>query len=455
MMAKVLKVMNTAVIAAAAGTAAAVVIRDALREQRAQGARRGVPEAGTGEAGAGLRLRSIRVENYGPHAGAAEARIAPVTMVVGPNGAGKTRLFDALEALAGAVAGEIGREGDPFARVLCERAHRARGPGEGVGVGATWDLGAETLSVDVRAREDTQGRARIERWTMRRATQALEYAAGSEADTWTTRVDGEMAGTRARRWDDAAPWPSAPDWAHEGAQAIGRWSKGLRRIGRPRSETTRVGPDASGVAVLATKPEVGERVARWAEEAFGEKLVIRGSGPARRVRIGEGRAERALDARSESSAMLEAVPVAAAAASARRAGEGMDVIEHPEAGLDERAEGVTAALLLAGRARARTLVVESHGALTVLALRRAIARGEIAPEEAGIVYVEREGGARTVRSGGFDAEGEPEGWPQGLFTGEREAACALRRERGGASEGRGRESRAQDEAARALGGEEG
>ena len=337
--------------------------------------------------------------------------------------------------------------------MLAGRAHRARGAAQGVSVGATWDAQGETLAVDVRVREDAQGLARIEQWTMHAGAHTLAYTAHG-ADTWAVEVDGEAAGTRTGPWRDAAPAGDAPAWARAAAEAVGQWSEGMRRIGRPRSETTRVGRDASAVGVLASTPEVGEAVIAWAEKAFGETLVIGGTGAGRRVRVGEGRGMHALDARTESAAMLEALPVAVAAASAQGAGAGIDIIEHPEAGLDERAETASAELLLAGRAQGRTLLIETHGALTVLALRRAIAREEIAAGDARVVYVERDGTARTVRSGGFDAEGEPEGWPEGLFTQEYEAVCALRREQR-AGEGGGRESRAQSGAAGAEPVEEG
>ena len=429
MIGKILRVANTALAVTAAGLAAGAVIRGVVRESRAGREGAGKRESDSATRGreerANLTLKNLRMENFGPYADAVEVRLAPVTVLIGANGAGKSHMADALETLVQSMSGQWGGMRSPLGRrgrewtELGEVAHRVRGPGEGVALAASWSRGEDTVEVAVRAREGGDARAYVERWRVR---------------------EGERTFECNERRSTAGPPAHAPAWVHETLEEIGRWSHGTRRLEPQRSEATQVEAEASALGTIACDEGVAERVGTWASEAFGTTLEVHGRGNARHVKVGEGRAARTLRPGTESAAMRGALPVAVACACAARGEPGADIIEHPELGLDGRAQSATARALVAGRgADARMVVIETHSPLTVLAVRRAVARGELAAQEVRALHIEKDGLGRTVRECGLDSEGNPEEWPEGMFTEEYEGVCALRREQRERGD-RGRES---------------
>lgn len=123
------------------------------------------------------------------------------------------------------------------------------------------------------------------------------------------------------------------------------------------------------------------------------------------------------------------LPVAVTALSARRAGPGADVIEHPEAELHPAAHAHVADLLLNNLAGPlRPLIAETHSEMLLLRARRWIAEGRIPAGHVLVYWIHAEHGRGSlVEKIAIRDDGEMERWPPGVFIEDYEETLAIRR----------------------------
>ena len=131
------------------------------------------------------------------------------------------------------------------------------------------------------------------------------------------------------------------------------------------------------------------------------------------------------------------LPVVVTALAARRAGPGVDVIEHPEAELHPAAHADIAELLLENLAGpARPLIVETHSEMILLRARRWVAEGRLPAGDVLVYWVHTEPGRGSLLTKiGIQANGEMETWPDGVFIENYEEILAIRRAARGEAEG--------------------
>ena len=127
--------------------------------------------------------------------------------------------------------------------------------------------------------------------------------------------------------------------------------------------------------------------------------------------------------------LTHVLPVVVTALSARRAGSGIDVIEHPEAELHPAAHADIAELLLDNLAgSARPLIIETHSEMVLLRARRWVAEGRLPAEHVLVYWIHTESlGGSLVEKIRIDKNGEMETWPDGVFIEDYEEILAIRR----------------------------
>ena len=117
------------------------------------------------------------------------------------------------------------------------------------------------------------------------------------------------------------------------------------------------------------------------------------------------------------------------ALTARTAGPGVDVVEHPEAELHPAAHGEIAELLIDNLSGSdRPLVIETHSEMVLLRARRWVAEGRLPAENVVVYWVQAEPGRGSIlHKILIDERGEMESWPNGVFIEDYEEILAIRR----------------------------
>ena len=106
-------------------------------------------------------------------------------------------------------------------------------------------------------------------------------------------------------------------------------------------------------------------------------------------------------------------------------------IEQPELHLHPRAHALVAELLLESlkRHQGTRLLVETHSDVLVLRLRRAIAAGDLKPDDVRIYFVDEGGaGGSSVKPILLNARATPDWWPKDVFAESQKEYFALRQE---------------------------
>ena len=127
--------------------------------------------------------------------------------------------------------------------------------------------------------------------------------------------------------------------------------------------------------------------------------------------------------------LAHVLPVVVTALTARTAGPGVDVIEHPEAELHPAAHADVAELLLENLAgSARPMIIETHSEMILLRARRWIAERRLPAQNVLVYWVDAEPGRGSVlRKIRIDERGTMESWPDGVFIEDYEEILAIRR----------------------------
>ena len=404
-----------------------------------------------------MELRHFSLERYKGYAERADVELAPLTILVGPNNSGKTALAQAVPLLAGGLAGSDGdareplplescgiRHGETFEDLVTGRvAHRRLGLSVTLGDGS----GESSLSAAVQnvvAPGRTPER-QIADWRLRSNDREIvaDRQGFGETSDYRISVPGASPDLRRVVWRGLLPkQPHAlADWIGPQVDALATWAAGVRHLRCPRRllpspfraperAPAGIGPDGRDTPLaLAADDGLRESVRAWYRKTFGVRidLVAQGSyldlvtgTPLRDDDVRIGQAGRGLS---------HVLPVAVTALLARRAGAGVDIIEHPEAELHPAAHADIAELLLENLAGpARPLIVETHSEMILLRARRWVAEGRLPAGHVLVYWVHTAPGRGSLlKKIGIRENGEMDTWPDGVFIENYEEVLAIRR----------------------------
>ena len=404
-----------------------------------------------------MELRRVNLERYKGYAAPVEIDVAPLTILVGANNSGKTALAQAIQLLAGGLApseqdmseplplesGGI-RHGLTFRDLVSGRAVHGwlRLSATYSNDGREFSLGATIGNVES---PDLPPQRQISNWNMR--SDAHEVALVREgldaASPYRIRVSDTEISPRQVAWRGLLPLhPSGfTAWMEAAVSDLKSWTSGVRHLRCPRHFQTgplplperspvHLGPHGEHTPLaLAADGELREAIADWYRSVFGVTFDIVGVGGYFELHVRAS--DRGGNVRLVQSGrgLSHVLPVAVTALSARNAGPGVDIIEHPEAELHPAAHAYVAELLLANLAGSvRPMIVETHSEMVLLRARRWIAEGKIPATDVLVYWIEAEPGrGSTPRKITIDERGEMDSWPEGVFIEDYEEILAIRR----------------------------
>src|SRR5690606_24546894 len=218
-----------------------------------------------------------------------------------------------------------------------------------------------------------------------------------------------------------------PDWVSDVFSELRTWARSVRYLVSPRRlipspfrvvarGPLALSPDgAEAPLVLAADEEIGKDVNAFFQRAFGVEVDIRRGGASGSLEVRQHGTSVSMTQAGQGLAQV--LPVATMLASAPKLGDGLDVVEHPEAELHPGAHGDVADLLLSrdGRPR-RPILVETHSEMILLRVRRWVAEQRMSASDVGIYWVEsdRDRGS-SLRRIEITDDGQVREWPEGVF----------------------------------------
>ena len=404
-----------------------------------------------------MELRKFSLERYKGYELRVEVEIAPLTILVGPNNAGKTALAQAIQLMAGGLAplesdereplplesGGI-RHGEFFDDLVTGRAAHgqlrlsitlADGTAES-------SLAATVTNVDPRLSESER---QILDWRLTsggREIVAERQGFGATPD-YRISMPGAEPIPRTVAWRGLLP--KRPDelaeWVAPQVDAFAGWAAGVRHLRCPRSllpspfsaaehAPARIGPDGRNAPLaLAADDALRESVRDWYRRTFGARISVVAQGKYFELVTGTPLKDADVSLDQSGRGLSHVLPVVIAALSARGAGPGADVIEHPEAELHPAAHADVAELLLANLAgAARPLIVETHSEMVLLRARRWVAEGRLPAGHVLVYWIHADPARGSVLEKiGIRDNGEMETWPDGVFIEDYEEILAIQR----------------------------
>ena len=404
-----------------------------------------------------VELRRFSVERYKGYARRAEVDLAPLTILVGPNNSGKTALAQAIQLLAGGLAPPDGdareplplksgglRHGETFEDLVTGRAvHRQLQ----LAITLASEGGESSLSATV-TNVLAPGRAperQISFWRLHSGDRQViaERQGFGEAAEYRVSAPGASPEPRPLVWRGLLPErPHAlAEWIAPQIDALKTWATGVRHLRCPRRlnasgvlapehAPASIGSDGrDAVLALAADDALLESVEDWYRRTFGVPIAFRAQG--RYFDLGAGTlvGNTYVGIWQSGRGLSHVLPVVVTALTARRAGSGIDIIEHPEAELHPASHADIAELLLANLAGpARPLIVETHSEMILLRARRWVAEGRLPAGHVLVYWVHTEPGrGSTLEKIRIREDGEMEKWPEGVFTENYEEVLAILR----------------------------
>lgn len=406
--------------------------------------------------GVGVELRRFSLERYKGYARRVDVELAPLTILVGPNNSGKTALAQAVALLAGGLAPSDGnareplplesfgiQHGEGFDDLVTGRVAHGR---LGLSITLGDASGEATLSATVR-NVVTPGRAperQISEWRLQNDSQEVvaERQGFGETADYQISVPGEPTEQRPVAWRGLLPRhpPARADWIGPQIEALATWAAGVRHLRCPRSllssfPATERAPASIGAdghetpLALAADEKLREAVRNWYRKTFGVRIDLAAQGRYFDLVTGTSHGNGDVRIGQAGRGLSHVLPVAVTALSARDAGPGVDVIEHPEAELHPAAHADIAELLLENRAGpTRPLIVETHSEMILLRARRWVAEGRLAARDVLVYWVHTKPGRGSMLERiRIRENGEMETWPEGVFTENYDEILAIRR----------------------------
>ena len=404
-----------------------------------------------------MELRKFSLERYKGYAELAEVELAPLTILVGANNSGKTALAQAVQLLAGGLASsekdtseplplESGgiHHGEVFEDLVTGRAVHGwlRLSATLVDNDSELSLSATIRNVESPARPSER---QISDWSLRSDGHevVVRRQGFDERSPYRVHVSGTAHDPRQIDWRGLIP--RQPDnlatWVEARVNGLEAWALGVRHLPCPRSPLESpfttvehsplvLGPNGRDAPLaLAADDDLRESVRTWYRRAFGVSIDIVAQGSYSELVVRASPRDANVRLLQSGRGLSHVLPVAVAALTARRAGPGVDVIEHPEAELHPAAHAEIAELLLDNLAgRERPMIVETHSEMVLLRARRWIAEGRLPAENVLVYWVHTEPGRGSVlRKIKIRESGDMESWPDGVFIEDYEEILAIRR----------------------------
>lgn len=403
-----------------------------------------------------VELRRFSLERYKGYAQRAEVELAPLTILVGPNNSGKTALAQAIQLLAGGLAPPDGeareplplesgglRHGETFEDLVTGRPVHGRLQ---LSITLAAESGEFSISTTVRnvVAPGRPPERQISHWRLQNGDREIvaERQGFDEPADYRISVPGESPELRPVAWRGLIPKrPRALAESIGPTDAFETWAAGVRHLRCPRRlnasgllaperAPASIGTDGcDAVLALTADDALLESAQDWYRRTFGVPIALRAQGkyfdlttgtPVGNTYVGIWQAGRGLS---------HVLPVAVTALSARHAGCGVDIIEHPEAELHPAAHAHIAELLLDNLAGPeRPLIVETHSEMILLRVRRWVAEGRLPTAHVLVYWVHTDPGRGSMlQKIGIRENGEMETWPEGVFVEDYEEILAIRR----------------------------
>ena len=271
----------------------------------------------------------------------------------------------------------------------------------------------------------------------------LERCGFDDQAEYRFAASGAAPESRQLRWQGLIPKQTykLADWAQAPFDRLQTWAFGIRHLQCPRRlhrSPFRIPDDLRSFLgsdglytplVLAADDELRESVRRWCRSAFGTTIDIVAQGTYSELVAGAATQDTNVSLTQSGRGLSQVLPVAVTALTARKVGQGVDIIEHPEAELHPAAHGHIAELLLENLVGPiRPLVVETHSEMLLLRVRRWVAEGRLPADNVLVYWVYAEPGSGSVlRKISISEKGELDTWPAGVFIEDYDEILAIRR----------------------------
>ena len=404
-----------------------------------------------------MELRRFSLERYKGYAEPADVELAPLTILVGPNNSGKTALAQAVSLLAGGLAPSDGDGREPLPLASCGVRH-----GEAFEDLVTRRVVHGRLQLAVTLRDEngetslaatvtnvvTPGLAperQVSDWRLQSNGRelALERQGFGEPPDYRVSIRGASPSIRPVAWRGLLPRQPhmLADWTGPRVEALETWAGGVRHLqcprrilpppfGAPERPPASIGPDGRDTPLaLAADDELRKSVGDWYRRTFGVRIELVAQGRYFDLVTGTPLGDGDVRIGQAGRGLSHVLPVAVTALSARLAGPGVDIIEHPEAELHPAAHADIAELLLENLAGpARPLIVETHSEMILLRARRWVAEERLPAGHVLVYWVHAEpGSGSTLKKIRIRRDGEMETWPDGVFIESYDEILAIRR----------------------------
>ncbi len=414
-----------------------------------------------------LHFSRLLMERYKAFQLPCEIEIRPLTILVGANNAGKSALARAVPLLAGGLQKrDVSAKTPPLPLASCGLMH---GDSFEELIAGRSVHGSIRLEADFRALREgialavvvqnvvspgEETRQVITRW-------GLTLTGGRQIDIERPRLDSsrhrititmrgaavELGGEVA--WAGLIPHSDelqmeAPEhlWAKDALAAISSWANGLRYLQSPRDRVTSrfrtpsSTPKALGLSgheapfMLAASDDLLREAQGWFSTTFGVKLDVRQQVDTSIIEVVQAPGRTPVSIAQVGQGLSQVLPVVIQCITAKEAGPGVDILEHPEAELHPRAHTAIADLIVARRpGHVRPIIVETHSEVLMLRIRRKVAEGTLNPDDMAIYWVglDDEAGSVSVQKVEINKSGDVSNWPEGVFQEDYEEVVAIRR----------------------------
>ena len=405
----------------------------------------------------GVQFRRFGLKRYKGYAQRVDVDLAPLTILVGPNNSGKTALAQAIQLLAGGLSAsdryareplplESGglRHGRTFADLVTGRVVHGQLQLSMTLEGESGESSLSATVTNVVAPGRTPER-QISDWRLQSNDREIvaERLGFDETSDYRISAPGESPHLRSITWRGLLPKHPCvlADWTGPPLDALETWAAGVRHLRCPRRlvqspfraaerAPANIGPDGRDAPLaLAADDELRESVRDWYRKTFAVRIDLVAQGSYLDLVTGTPHRDDDVRIGQAGRGLSHVLPVVVTALSARRAGSGVDIIEHPEAELHPAAHADIAELLLENLAgSARPLVVETHSEMILLRTRRWVAEGRLPAGHVLVYWVHTEPGhGSLLEKIRIRENGEMETWPNGVFIEDYEEILSIRR----------------------------
>ena len=412
-----------------------------------------------------MELRQFAIDRYKGYAEPTTVELAPLTILVGANNSGKTALVQGIQLVAGGLTASSNDAPEPLPLESGGIHHGDRF--EDLVTGRTLhgsvtlsamlaDDGAE-LSVSATVRNvvapGRPSERQVSHWELKHGTDqvVLERQGFGEQSLYDVSVSGRTVSPRSIGWRGLAPASSdpLPSWTTASIEGLRSWADRIRHLECPRRllrppysmqehPPRKLGSRGQFAALaLAADDELRAAVRDWYRAAFGVHLEVVSQGNYFELVARHPGSSANVALVQSGRGLAHALPVVVTALTARKAGPGVDIIEHPEAELHPAAHAEIAEVILGHLAGpARPLIIETHSEMVLLRARRWIAEGRLPADDVLIYWVHSEpSSGSSLRKIRIREDGKVDDWPDGVFIEDYDEILAIRR----AARGRGKD----------------